>query len=402
MKLATRVLVLGGILLSLSQQTASAQSAVISLEIYSVNFVPVPGGPVTTINAMPGDIIELFFRVSGWGSVPGNNLVKGFQTAILYSNYVSGAAGNVLPLEFNNTTDPGGVCPNTPSPLSDNFFGSYIEPTTPGWIFSGISGVFTATDTHTCNYRWAGATLMPGAADNGQRRYVATLVVQVSADAAGTFTLNPNPDQVDGSFLRNQNSEPILPLAFEGCTIVTPGGAIPSIMSSVPANGSIDARQPHPISNMVPAQGWNQATLNFSASASGLTPASFEVSVVPAGGPIPSIMSVVPNGNSASITFTTPIPPGKWTRIRHVASNSSTCLGFLPGDVNNDRTASPIDILKLIDHLNGVEMYQPHQTDVDRSMASNPADILRVIDLLNGADAFDVWNGVSLPPNPCN
>jgi hypothetical protein len=213
--------------------------------------------------------------------------------------------------------------------------------------------------------------------------------------------LNPNPDQIDGTFLRNQNAEPIEPLAFEGCTIVTPGGAIPSIMSSVPANGSIDARQPHPISNMVP-QGWNQATLNFSASATGLTPASFEVSVVPAGGPVPAIMSVAPNGNSALVTFTTPIPPGKWTRIRHVASNSSTCLGFLPGDVNNDRTASPVDILKEIDHLNGVEMYQPYQTDADRSGATNPADILRVIDLLNGADAFIVWNGMTLPVNPCN
>jgi hypothetical protein len=37
------------------------------------------------------------------------------------------------------------------------------------------------------------------------------------------------------------------------------------------------------------------------------------------------------------------------------------------------------------------------QADVDRSSVVAPLDILAVIDLLNGAGEFDSWIGVSLP-----
>lgn len=92
------------------------------------------------------------------------------------------------------------------------------------------------------------------------------------------------------------------------------------------------------------------------------------------------------------------IPEKHWTRITHIPSGTSTRIGFLPGDVNNDRSSGPVDILKLIDHLNGVETFAIYQTDIDRSGVTNPADVLRVIDLLNGADCYDPYNGATLPP----
>lgn len=404
MRLGSRLLLLGCVVLGLSQSSVLAD-AVVSLEVFSKNDVPLAGGPATTVNAVPGDKLELIFRIRSWGTVPAPNNLKGFQLSTLYSDFVSGTAGNVLPEAFHATTDPTHVCPAIPVG-GDNFDNVYTDNTFPAYVFAGHGTAFLTQSTNTCNYRWAGALLNtsapdPGGAAGGIREYAGSLIVRVSNDAAGTFTLNPNPDQNDGTFLRNQNNLPLGPVLFEGCTIVTPGAA-PTLVSSVPANGSIDARQPHPISSPTPAAGWNSLTATFSAAATGLTPASFEVTVVPAGGPVPTISTVVPNGNNAVITFSTPIPPGKWTRVRHIASNSDTCLGFLPADVNNDRTASPVDILKEIDHLNGVEMYQPFQTDADRSGLTNPADILRVIDMLNGADAFVVWNGQSIPANPCN
>lgn len=178
-----------------------------------------------------------------------------------------------------------------------------------------------------------------------------------------------------------------------------------AIVSSTPPNGAIDARQPHPINSPTPAAGYTQLTLTFSGAATGLVPASFGVAVEPAGGPVPSIVTVSIAGNNATLTLNQPIPAGKWTRVTHTESGTSTRIGFLPGDVNNDRTASPVDVLRLIDRLNGVCApppppcnYAAYQTDADRSGATNPADILRVIDLLNGADAFEVWNLRTLPP----
>jgi hypothetical protein len=64
-------------------------------------------------------------------------------------------------------------------------------------------------------------------------------------------------------------------------------------------------------------------------------------------------------------------------------------IGFLPGDVNADLVAGPLDILALIDHLNGLKNLPVWSTDIDRSGQTNPQDILREVDVLNGAGAFE-------------
>ena len=71
--------------------------------------------------------------------------------------------------------------------------------------------------------------------------------------------------------------------------------------------------------------------------------------------------------------------------MKHLASKTQTCLGHLPGDVNSDRTAAPVDILSLIDDLNrvGVPPLAPWQCDIDHSDLCAPADILKEVDLLN-------------------
>ncbi|GFO82761.1 MAG: hypothetical protein A49_23880 [Methyloceanibacter sp.] len=172
-----------------------------------------------------------------------------------------------------------------------------------------------------------------------------------------------------------------------------------SIVASAPPNNAIDARQPSSLGDdCADTPGWDSLVITFDCSASGLGAADFNVTTNPTGS-APTISNVVPNGNDITLNLSGPIPPGKWAVFTHNASGTSTRLGYLPADVNNDRTASPVDIPKLVDSLNGV-VQSPHmiwQTDIDRSGAANPADILRVIDLLNGADCYEVWNGVSLP-----
>lgn len=171
------------------------------------------------------------------------------------------------------------------------------------------------------------------------------------------------------------------------------------IVSAMPPNNAIDARQPSNLAGgCADTPGINSIVLTMSGAAGSLTAGDFTVTTNPAGS-APTISNVVANGNDITLNLSGRIPTGKWTVFTHTASGTSTRVGFLPADVNNDRTASPVDILKLIDSLNGVVQppYMIWQTDIDRSGVANPADILRVIDLLNGADCYDVWNGVSLP-----
>ena len=110
---------------------------------------------------------------------------------------------------------------------------------------------------------------------------------------------------------------------------------------------------------------------------------------------------ILPLGTTHADYFDGPIPAGAWTRITHNDSGTSVCLGYLPADSDGDRTSAPADILKVIDHLNGVDVRPIYSVDMDRDGDPAPADILRVIDLLNGAATYDPWLDASLPQSPC-
>jgi hypothetical protein len=104
-----------------------------------------------------------------------------------------------------------------------------------------------------------------------------------------------------------------------------------------------------------------------------------------------------------TVHFNTHIPAGHWTQVTHIASGSSVCLGYLPGDVDGGRASNTQDILRIINCLNGVEACELYQGDVNRSAAMNPQDIIQLINLLNGVEPFTPvsWLNVSLPLSPC-
>jgi hypothetical protein len=183
-------------------------------------------------------------------------------------------------------------------------------------------------------------------------------------------------------------------------TITVDGGCF--VVSSSPSNCAIDARQPSQPNGSSPA-GWNaiEITFNEGCNTGAMGAGNFNVTVTPAGTP-PVIDDVTVAGQNVTIHFASFIPTGKWTCVTHTSSGDGTCVGYLPADVNADRTAGPVDILATIDNLNGQVQppYPIHQCDVDRSAQCAPADILRVIDLLNGADEYEAWLGKTLPACP--
>jgi hypothetical protein len=175
-----------------------------------------------------------------------------------------------------------------------------------------------------------------------------------------------------------------------------------SMCSGTPPNCAIDARQPSNPNGSSPA-GWDkiQVTFNEPWDPGEMGPDDFDVTVTLPGTP-PDIAGVTADGQTATIEFASAIPVGKWTCLVHKDSRELVCIGYLPADVNADRTSSPADILAIIDCLNGVVVppCEEWQCDVDRSDLCGPADILRVIDLLNGADVYDPWLGITLPRCP--
>ncbi len=176
----------------------------------------------------------------------------------------------------------------------------------------------------------------------------------------------------------------------------------PNLIASLPADRAIDARQPFAPNAPKNSFGWDFVDLQFDGQLlEALTADHFSISEIGGDGN-PAILSGVSplTLQSVRLHFSSSLEPGSWTCINYLAMGSEVCLGYLPGDVNGDGTASPMDILALINSLNAVQPRPVYATDIDRSEVTASADILRLIDLLNGAGAFDSWNGVSLPALP--
>jgi hypothetical protein len=115
---------------------------------------------------------------------------------------------------------------------------------------------------------------------------------------------------------------------------------------------------------------------------------------------VPDIVAVNAAGNTATLDLSPPIPAEQWTCFTHVASGTSTCLGFLPADADGGGRSLETDITRVIDCVNGGESCDLWECDMDRSGRCAPPDILRIIDLLGGAEQYTAWLEAVLPPCP--
>ncbi|MCH8148556.1 MAG: hypothetical protein IH987_11265, partial [Planctomycetes bacterium] len=177
------------------------------------------------------------------------------------------------------------------------------------------------------------------------------------------------------------------------------------IVAADPPKNAIDARQPHSINDAAAVMGWDSIELTMSETLVSVAPGDFSLSEVGDDGVAPSIIAAANlAGTDVLLTFDRPIDPGAWTQITHNASGTSTCIGYLPADANQDGLSSAGDINNLINSINLVPglILPEYATDIDRSGQTLGTDILRLIDLLNGAGAFDSWITQSIGASPCS
>lgn len=182
-----------------------------------------------------------------------------------------------------------------------------------------------------------------------------------------------------------------------------------------PLSGVVDARRPNSPTDAAALEGINQLTVEAPVGAdradcwklcetrsAGAPNAVAQVN--PPASPLGKGGGFSVSGTFA-ITLNRPITPGAATTITYNGDPTTTGT-FLshPANVNGDSTAAPVDLLDLIDALNGVSAlpWGLYSGDIDRSGLTAPADILEAIDLLNGAGAYEVWNGTTRPdPAAC-
>lgn len=183
------------------------------------------------------------------------------------------------------------------------------------------------------------------------------------------------------------------------CTL-NPGCAA-SIASSVPANHTIDAQQPHTITAASPGQSFSTITLNLGCGALAAVAGNFTVTETGGTLPVPTITNVSASDDAnVTLTLSAAIEAGAWTTITHNASTTATCIANLPGDVNSNLTSNTGDATALVAVLNGGASSLT-QSDLNRSGVINAEDLTHLMNLLNGAGAFTPWLNISLPATPC-
>lgn len=176
------------------------------------------------------------------------------------------------------------------------------------------------------------------------------------------------------------------------------------IVSADPRDCALDARQ-SPLGSG-PAGEIDAILVKFSCDATGMTKEDLEIVQEPPQGTPLAIDHIMVDGTEVHVMFDGPIPLQVWTCVRHIASDTQTCVGYLPGDVNNNEISNVEDVSTLVAEMEAMHAAIPQlsltsiQCDSDRSGACTPMDILRAIDLINGADDFASWNN-AVPAAPC-
>ncbi len=174
-------------------------------------------------------------------------------------------------------------------------------------------------------------------------------------------------------------------------------------VSSVPPACSVDARTPHHVENEAIRYGWNSFDLQFNFLPAQIPAGMFSLAQLDSNQIAPQIATTsLINPNTVRVNLSSPIQAGAWTCLQDNISGAKACFGYLPGDVNGDGITNPVDILAIINNLNGQIQppYPSWQSDINRSGSSEPSDILGLIDVLNGAGALLPWNGTSLSDCP--
>lgn len=391
-----------------------AQVPTVSLQAVQVNARIT--NPSSIVDANRGDIIvaEIFLR--NWS--PEGQALRAYQVAIDLSGSTSGDTGSVRPLGSEHKCPPepcssDGDCDTGMTCLADGCCygpdylpgqGAFIIENRPDYVFHQKS-TFGVVDLFNYKYVRSLANTFDCVVYQGTPKYLGTLILEVSDDASGTFTI-PILSMLDSQLLEcDDEVTRITPLATESLVVNVPE-LNRQLVQSDPPSCSIDARQPTD-PNRTTVLTPDTIALRFDPPATeDLTVDDFDVRQEPAGPDAIAVLSLDPDESApgwAILTISQKLSEGRWTCITYLSDPpGEICVAPLPADVDGNGVSDASDLIMLNDHLNGMlePPLAPSQCDVDRSGSCGPADLLRAIDLLGGAVAFDTWLGATLPTCP--
>lgn len=146
-----------------------------------------------------GQRVTLEVKVSNWDpGLQGLVLIRTYQSTLTgTTGYSSGLQGVLAPASQSCTNNAqcvaafgGGSCGNATNPPVGFCKSGFLVTSRADWLFTGISTV-TGVDVSTLDYRYGATTQNAGEGtlDDGTVKYAGSLILDVPANALGTFTI---------------------------------------------------------------------------------------------------------------------------------------------------------------------------------------------------------------------
>ncbi len=198
----------------------------------------------------------------------------------------------------------------------------------------------------------------------------------------------PAPTPVSSSSVSSFSATP----AVTSFKSLPASGDVPMILESFPADGAIDARMPD--------FGWNQVEIVFDREPDQVFLSDFMVSTslkTPLNVAVESVTST--SSDRLVLTLNQPIPVLARTAITYLPTGQRVCLGYLPGDVNQNGITDANDAFQLLGELgkpDSVAHEKMYAYDIDRSGNFDGADASRLMALLSGREDSQKWKGETI------
>lgn len=206
---------------------ASFSASIFAEARNSAALVPVSATGVHVISGdqmvvSPGDRVFLDIRLANWDAdLDGSPKLFAWQVNIDATGFTSGAAGFLEPARQPCSTQEECIASLGPGSTCGEFFGpnlcepGMIDLSRPDYVFFQRLN-FAAVDTAHPNFRYASVAPDNPATDSGASVYAGTLVLDVSPDAVGTFTVSPKlPPEA-------------IMIAEDEVTVIGPEGVVPA------------------------------------------------------------------------------------------------------------------------------------------------------------------------------
>jgi uncharacterized repeat protein (TIGR02543 family) len=162
----------------------------------------------------------------------------------------------------------------------------------------------------------------------------------------------------------------------------TPIIILPTLLSADPPNNAVDAR------DLSGRLGWKFVSLAFSAHLGSDWNLATDYTISTTNAESIGISNISGSAVQPIAVFSRKIVPGERVTVTHQPTGAKVCLGFLPGDVDQNGFATNLDIGRLNSWVGTTEgATQPlWKTDINRDEVFDQTDVTRANELLSAPD----------------